>query len=144
MAVSNCELVVNSVSCRYRGGHAPVSELSLAVAPGILGLRRPNGTGTSTPMRILATLMSGGQLRFHGTPGQLLARAEGHVGEWTLAAELLAEVRTRRVVCAGLHRPDGIRVRVVSSDSPHTDAQAVTPGLEDACAWLPGADAGRH
>jgi ABC-2 type transport system ATP-binding protein len=295
--MSNCELVVDSVSYTYPGGHAAVSELSLELGPGILGLLGPNGAGKSTLMRILATLarptagkvtwngldiaadpdslrialgylpqdfgvyaalsareflaflaavkglsgalarervetclrlvgldaaaerrlgefsggmrqrvgiaqallndpmllivdeptvgldpeermrfrhlltdlagrrlvilsthivsdveasatalavMSGGQLRFHGTPEQLLAQAEGHVWEWTMAPEQLAEVRARLVVCASLRRPDGIRVRVVSSESPHADAQAVTPGLEDAYTWLLGADAGRH
>jgi hypothetical protein len=43
-----------------------------------------------------------------------------------------------------LRRPDGIRVRVVSAESPHAEAQAVTPALEDAYTWLLGADAGRH
>ncbi len=297
VAMSNCELLVDSVSYRYPGGHSAVSELSLNLAPGILGLLGPNGAGKSTLMRILATLarpttgkvtwngadiarepnalrtalgylpqdfgvyaalsareflaflasvkglagamarervatclnlvglndaadrrlgefsggmrqrvgiaqallndpavlivdeptvgldpeermrfrhlltdlagqrlvilsthivsdveasatslavMAAGRLRFHGTPEQLLAQAEGHVWEWTLAPEQLAEVRAKFVVCASLRRPDGIRVRVVSSDSPHLDAQAVTPGLEDAYTWLLGADAGQH
>ena len=89
-------------------------------------------------------ILSAGQLRFHGTPEQLLAKAEGHVWEWTLAPEQLADVRSRFVVCASLRRPDGIRVRVVCSESPHPDAQAVMPGLEDAYTWLLGADAGTH
>src|SRR6476659_11377870 len=61
-------------------------------------------------------VMSKGQLRFHGTPEQLLAQAEGHIWEWTLAPERLAEIREKFIVCASLRRPDGIRVRVVSSD----------------------------
>lgn len=295
--MANCELLVDSVSYRYPGGHAAVSELSLDLAPGILGLLGPNGAGKSTLMRILATLarptsgkvtwngadiardpnalrmalgylpqdfgvyaalsareflaflasvkglagalarervesclglvglsdaadrrlgefsggmrqrvgiaqallndpallivdeptvgldpeermrfrhlltdlagqrlvilsthivsdveasatalavMAAGRLRFHGTPEQLLAQAEGHVWEWTLAPEELAQVRAKFVVCASLRRPDGIRVRVVHSQSPHPDAQAVTPGLEDAYTWLLGADAERH
>jgi len=35
-------------------------------------------------------------------------------------------------------------VRVISAESPHADAQAVTPGLEDAYTWLLGADARPH
>ncbi|TDR42059.1 ABC-type multidrug transport system ATPase subunit [Tahibacter aquaticus] len=89
-------------------------------------------------------VMSGGCLRFHGTPEQLLAQADGHVWEWTLAPEQLAEARAKFAVCASLRRPDGIRVRVVSAESPHAEAQAVTPALEDAYTWLLGADAGRH
>jgi ABC-2 type transport system ATP-binding protein len=89
-------------------------------------------------------VMSGGRLRFHGTPEQLLARADGHVWEWTLAPERLAEAREKFIVCASLRRPDGIRVRVVSAGSPHAEAQAVAPALEDAYTWLLGTDAGRH
>ncbi len=295
--MSTCELSVDSVTYRYPGGHAAVSDMSLKLGPGILGLLGPNGAGKSTLMRILATLarpssgkvawngediarnpnalrvalgylpqdfgvysaltareflaflaavkglsgaaakeriesclslvglsdaagrrlgeysggmrqrvgiaqallndpsllivdeptvgldpeermrfrhlltdlagqrlvilsthivsdveasatelavMALGQLRFHGTPEQLIAKADGHVWEWTLPAEQLAEVRNKFVVCASLRRPDGIRVRVVSSESPNADAQAVAPGLEDAYTWLLGADARPH
>ena len=89
-------------------------------------------------------VMAGGCLRFHGTPEQLLARADGHVWEWTLAPEQLADVRAKFVLCASLRRPDGVRVRVISAESPHADAQAVTPGLEDAYTWLLGAEARPH
>jgi ABC-2 type transport system ATP-binding protein len=89
-------------------------------------------------------VMSAGKLRFHGTPEQLLAKADGHIWEWTIASEQLAEVRAKYTVCASLRRPDGIRVRVVSGDSPHGDAQTVTPGLEDAYTWLLGSDARKH
>jgi ABC-2 type transport system ATP-binding protein len=89
-------------------------------------------------------VMAGGKLRFHGTPEALIAQAEGHVWEWTLPAEQLAQVRERFVLCASLRRPDGIRVRVLSASAPHADAQAVTPGLEDAYTWLLGADAKPH
>ncbi len=46
-------------------------------------------------------VMADGRLRFHGTPEQLLARAEGHVWEWSIASEQLAEVRAKFVLCAG-------------------------------------------
>ncbi len=295
--MARCELSVDSVSYRYPGGHAAVSDLNLKLGPGILGLLGPNGAGKSTLMRILATLaqptagtvtwngtdiarqpntvraalgylpqdfgvyqaltareflsflaavkglsgklagdrvesslnvvglndmadrrlgefsggmrqrvgiaqallndpallivdeptvgldpeermrfrhlltdlagqrlvilsthivsdveasattlavMAAGRLRFHGTPEALIARANGHVWEWTLAPEQLADVRAKFVVCASLRRPDGIRVRVVNSAPPHPDAQAVAPGLEDAYTWLLGADARQH
>ena len=89
-------------------------------------------------------VMSAGKLRFHGTPEQLLARAEGHVWEWNLSADQLAGVRSKFTVCASLRRPEGIRVRVVSSESPHADAQPVMPNLEDAYTWLLGTDARMH
>jgi ABC-2 type transport system ATP-binding protein len=81
-------------------------------------------------------VMSGGRLRFHGTPDALIAQAEGHVWEWTIAPERLAEVRRDFVLCGSLRRPDGIRVRVLADARPQAEAQPAAPELEDAYAWL--------
>jgi ABC-2 type transport system ATP-binding protein len=81
-------------------------------------------------------IMSSGRLRFHGTPEDLIERADGHVWDWTVAAERLAEVRAQHHVSSSLRRPDGIRVRVVSDTAPSNDAQRVAPDLEDAYVWL--------
>ena len=89
-------------------------------------------------------VMSGGKLRFHGTPEALVERAQGHVWEWTVPAEALPQVREKYTLCASLRRPEGVRVRVVGADKPHADAQAVTPGLEDAYTFLLGAEAKVH
>jgi ABC-2 type transport system ATP-binding protein len=89
-------------------------------------------------------ILSSGRLRFHGTPESLLARAEGHVWEWTVSADQIADIRSKFTLCASLRRPDGIRVRVVSVDAPHADAQAVTPTLEDAYTWLLDDGTGKH
>ena len=86
-------------------------------------------------------VMSAGALRFHGTPEQLIAQADGHVWEWTIAPERLADVRKHFTLCGSLRRPEGIRVRVLADSCPHADAQAVTPELEDAYAWLTGSTA---
>lgn len=94
-------------------------------------------------------VMSAGALRFHGTPERLIAQAEGRVWEWTIAAEQLADLRKRFTLCGSLRRPDGIRVRVLADTCPHADAQAASPELEDAYAWLTrnaagGTDARSH
>jgi len=89
-------------------------------------------------------IMSQGKLRFHGTPEWLVEQAHGHVWEWTVPAEELQKVREQYTLCASLRRPDGVRVRVVSSGKPNADAQAITPGLEDAYTWLLGAEAKVH
>lgn len=81
-------------------------------------------------------VMTAGRLRFHGTPEQLIARADGRVWEWTIAPEQLADVRKRFTLCASLRRPEGIRVRVIADARPHPDAQTVAPELEDAYTWL--------
>ena len=89
-------------------------------------------------------IIAAGRLRFHGSPGELLTRADGHIWEWTVAEDQLAAARAGLVLCASLRRPEGIRIRVVSENRPHADAQAVTPGLEDAYTWLLGNEAGKH
>ena len=83
-------------------------------------------------------VMTGGQLRFHGAPEALLARADGHAWEWTVSAEQLPAVREQYQLSGSLRRPDGIRVRAVSAQRPDASAQPVTPELEDAYAWLTG------
>jgi len=83
----------------------------------------------------LAVMISG-ELHFHGTPDALIAKAEGHVWEWTITPEQLPEVRKTFVLCGSLRRPDGIRVRVIADDRPNPDAQSVQPELEDAYTWL--------
>ena len=89
-------------------------------------------------------IMARGRLRFHGTPEALLAQADGHVWEWTVSAEQLADVRAKYTLCASLRRPDGIRVRVVHDEAPHADAQTVAPTLEDAYTWLLGSNTELH
>ncbi|MEQ1514819.1 MAG: ABC transporter ATP-binding protein [Lysobacteraceae bacterium] len=83
-------------------------------------------------------VMAAGELRFHGTPERLIAQAQGHVWEWTIASQQLAEVRKAFVICGSLRRPEGIRVRVIASERPHADAQPAMPELEDAYTWLTG------
>ena len=87
-------------------------------------------------------VMSAGELRFHGTPDQLIARADGHVWDWTIVPEQLADVRKQFTMCGSLRRPEGIRVRVLASERPHADAQPATPELEDAYTWLTSTAAG--
>jgi ABC-type multidrug transport system ATPase subunit len=81
-------------------------------------------------------VMSQGRLRFHGTPEDLIDRANGHVWDWTVAPDRLADVRKKHHVSSSLRRPDGIRVRVVSDTTPSNDAQRAQPDLEDAYVWL--------
>lgn len=81
-------------------------------------------------------VMAAGQLRFHGTPGQLIANAVGHVWEWTVPEAQLASVRAAHAMVASLRVPEGIRVRVVGDASPDAQARPVAPGLQDAYTWL--------
>jgi ABC-2 type transport system ATP-binding protein len=49
-------LLVENLSKEYRGNVRALSEVHLALRPGVLGLLGPNGAGKSTLMRILATI----------------------------------------------------------------------------------------
>ena len=81
-------------------------------------------------------VMAAGQLRFHGTPGQLIASAEGRVWEWTVQESDLAAVRSGQTLVGSLRRPDGIRVRVLSEASPDPLARPVAACLQDGYSWL--------
>ncbi|HSD18111.1 MAG TPA: ABC transporter ATP-binding protein [Thermomonas sp.] len=81
-------------------------------------------------------VMSGGRLRFHGSPEALMGEAEGHVWQWTVAAEQLAEARTRLRISRAQRRAHGVEVRVVGEEPPAVDAVVVAPDLEDAYLWL--------
>jgi ABC-2 type transport system ATP-binding protein len=50
------ELIIESVSKRYKGEIWGLRDFSLELKPGVLGLVGPNGAGKSTLMRILATV----------------------------------------------------------------------------------------
>lgn len=81
-------------------------------------------------------VMNEGRLRFHGTPEALMAAADGHVWQWTLAADQLAEARARLRISRAQRRAHGVEVRVVGEESPGSDAVPVAPDLEDAYLWL--------
>lgn len=81
-------------------------------------------------------VMAGGQLRFHGTPEALIAGAQGHVWDWTVSAEQLADVRAKFRVSRAQRRAHGVEVRVVGERAPSDDATPVAADLEDAYLWL--------
>ena len=81
-------------------------------------------------------VMAGGQLRFHGTPEALISAAQGHVWNWTVTAEQLADVRAKFRVSRAQRRAHGVEVRVVGECAPSNDATLTAPDLEDAYLWL--------
>jgi ABC-type multidrug transport system ATPase subunit len=79
----------------------------------------------------LAVLVAG-QLQFHGPPDALVAAADGHVWQWTIASDQLAEVRAQYRISRAQRRTHGVEVRVVGDASPSAEAVPVVPDLEDA------------
>ncbi|MBT4098752.1 MAG: ATP-binding cassette domain-containing protein [Gemmatimonadetes bacterium] len=81
-------------------------------------------------------VLGGGQVRFDGSPLDMVERTRGVVWQAQVDEERFAQLReTERIVH---HMRDGeqIRVRLLSANQPWPDAQAVTPTLEDAYLWL--------
>jgi ABC-type multidrug transport system ATPase subunit len=78
------ELTIERLSKRY-GQHWALRELSLRIAPGMLGLVGPNGAGKTSLMRMIATLLepTEGTIRWNGqdirTHGQALRQVLGYL-----------------------------------------------------------------
>ncbi|SFE81829.1 ABC-type multidrug transport system, ATPase component [Paenibacillus algorifonticola] len=62
------ELIIESVSKKYKGDFYGLRDLSLEIKTGVLGLLGPNGAGKSTLMRILSTITrpTGGKVSWNG------------------------------------------------------------------------------
>ncbi len=77
-----------------------------------------------------------GQMRYFGTPEDLLAALSGRV--WTLQVPPDGRVPTiAGFLETGLYRmPGSIQVRGVSEKRPSEDAEPAVPNLEDAYVWL--------
>ncbi len=73
-----------------------------------------------------------GELVAHHTPEALLRTVEGRTWEWVVPGEAVEEVKKRHVISGTMRRSDGVRVRLISPDSPHASARQVPPTLEDA------------
>ncbi len=78
------ELHIERLSKRY-GEHLALHQLSLSIAPGLLGLVGPNGAGKTTLMRMIATLLepTDGKINWNGqdirTHGQELRQVLGYL-----------------------------------------------------------------
>jgi ABC-2 type transport system ATP-binding protein len=77
-------------------------------------------------------IVSQGRLLVHDSPESLLRRVEGKVWEWIVPTSELPALKQRYTLSSSVRRTDGVKVRSVADKPPSADAQAVTPGLEDA------------
>ena len=67
----------------------------------------------------------------HAAPEKLLQLLEGKVWQWVIASNDLPALKQSHLVSGTIRRENGIQVRVVSEASPSSDAQRVSPNLED-------------
>ena len=76
-----------------------------------------------------------GQVRFRGSPAELIARAQGMV--WQIHTENGHKPNSGLVVVSTLQLADGVQYRVVGRDaSAYPDARPAQPSLEDGYVWL--------
>lgn len=80
-------------------------------------------------------VLSKGNLLFHGSPGELIEAAQGHV--WTLTTQQSRKPNNGLTVVSMLHLAEGVQYRLVgNAPDGYEGAQPTTPGLEDGYVWL--------
>jgi ABC-type multidrug transport system ATPase subunit len=67
----------------------------------------------------------------HSAPEKLLQLLEGKVWEWVIPSEALTTLKQSHLISGTIRRENGIQVRVVSDASPASEAERVSPSLED-------------
>jgi ABC-2 type transport system ATP-binding protein len=83
-------------------------------------------------------LVNKGRLLREAAPEDLLKELDGKVWEWTVASDDLSALKQKHIVSGTIRRSDGVDVRVVSGDQPHSQARSVDPNLEDAYLYFVG------
>ena len=73
-----------------------------------------------------------GRLLEHGAPEKLLQTMEGKVWQWVIPSADLTSAKQQYLISSTARRSDGVHIRVIDETSPHPDAQATIPTLEDA------------
>ena len=67
----------------------------------------------------------------HAAPEKLLQVLDGKVWQWIIPSEDLPALKQKHVISGTIRRENGVQVRVVSDAAPSSEAQPVTPSLED-------------
>jgi ABC-type multidrug transport system ATPase subunit len=83
-------------------------------------------------------LVNKGQLLREAAPENLLSELENKVWEWTIHSDDLPALKQKHIISGTIRRSDGVQVRAVSADKPDTNAQTVSPNLEDAYLYFIG------
>jgi ABC-type multidrug transport system ATPase subunit len=83
-------------------------------------------------------LVNKGQLLREAVPEKLLNELENKVWEWTVHSDGLPALKQKHIISGTIRRSDGVQVRVVSAGKPDSNAQNVSPNLEDAYLFFIG------
>ena len=78
-------------------------------------------------------VLRGGKVLFRGSPGEVIARASGHV--WAITTDG-ARPDDRLTIVSTLQMQRGVQYRVVGDPLGYADALPVEPSLEDGYIWL--------
>ena len=81
-------------------------------------------------------VMGDGQVRFHGSPRDMVELTRGSVWQAQIDEAHLEELRHRGRIVHHMRDGDSIRVRILATEQPLPQAEAVTPTLEDSYLWL--------
>ena len=72
----------------------------------------------------------------HDVPEKLLNLVNGKVWQWTIPSSELPALKQKYIVSGMVRHSQGVLVRVVSGSMPSSDAQAISPSLEDVYLYL--------
>ncbi len=81
-------------------------------------------------------VMGQGQVRFHGSPREMVELTRGAVWQARISEERLEELRHRTRIVHHMRDGESIRVRILADEQPLPEAEEVTPTLEDSYLWL--------
>lgn len=81
-------------------------------------------------------IINRGYLLEHARPERLLQTVEGKVWQWVIPSTELTAVKQEYLISSTARRGDGVHIRVVGKKPPGSDAQAVTPTLEDSYLYI--------
>jgi ABC-2 type transport system ATP-binding protein len=90
----------------------------------------------ATATRIV--LINNGLLLREAAPEDLLKDIDSKVWEWTVGSHELTALKQEYIVSGTIRRSDGVQVRAVSESKPESNAQNVSPNLEDAYLYFIG------
>lgn len=77
-----------------------------------------------------------GHLVTHDLPEKILQAVEGKVWTWIIASTDLPTIKQQYLISSTARRSDGVHVRVVDQQPPHSRAEPVPATLEDAYLYL--------
>jgi len=81
-------------------------------------------------------VLGNGEVRFHGSPGEMVELTRGAVWQAELTEERFAEIRPKLRIIHHLRDGSSIRTRILAAERPLPEAEEVTPTLEDSYLWL--------